>query len=281
MTKRKDYLAVFTMILMCITTISGILSMDFSQAYDFTNQYGHSVSMYGSGIYAADTYFKAPISIGTDICILLVFVPVFLCTYLRYRKSNDVISELKLISAYGVAVYYGASVAFGVTYNRLFLVYVLIFSFSLFGMFYHISKRKIEKCIEITKGMKIFLMLSGIALIVAWLPDIIPTIFSGETLPLIGVYTTEITYVLDMGIISPLCFVTMYLLMKKRPLGTLLFAILLKACIIVGIMMIPQTICQVISGVEIAVPILVTKSASFVLLGAFACYFNVKLYNKM
>lgn len=131
---------------------------------------------------------------------------------------------------------------------------------------------------EVTKGIGVFLILAGIALISAWMPDIIPTIISGTSLPLIEVYTTEITYVLDMGIIGPLCLVCLYLLKKKDKLGIVILASLLKACIIVGIMMIPQTICQILSGYEVILPVLIIKSGSFVLLGGFALYFNRKLY---
>ena len=89
MTKRKDFLAVVTLLLLCVTAIPGIMSIDFSHAYSFLNQYGQSVSIYGYGIYAFDSYFKAPISIGTDFCILFVLVPMFLYTYIQYRKSSD------------------------------------------------------------------------------------------------------------------------------------------------------------------------------------------------
>ncbi len=281
MTKRKDWLAVVTLLLMCVTSIFGILSIDFSNSYSFINQYGQEVAIYGYGIYAFDSYFKAPISIGTDFCILFVLVPMFLHTYIQYRKSNDSLTKLKMISVYSVALYYAASIAFGVTYNRLFLVYVVLFSCSLFGMFMHIKKIEWNKTIKVTRGLRAFLILSGLALIVAWLPDIIPTLLEGGTLPLIEVYTTEITYVLDMGIISPLCFVCLYLLVKKQSLGTMLLAILLKMCIVVGIMMVPQTILQVVSGVEIAMPVLVTKSLSFVALGGFAMFFNIKMYKEL
>ena len=37
---------------MCITTICGILSMNFEYAHDFVNQYGHTVKIFGYGIYA-------------------------------------------------------------------------------------------------------------------------------------------------------------------------------------------------------------------------------------
>lgn len=281
MTKRKDWLAVITILLMCVTTIPGILSIDFSHSYHFTNLYHQSVSMYGYGIYAFDSYLQAPVSIGTDLCILLVLVPMFIYTYLQYRKSNDSITELKLISVYSVALYYAASIAFGLTYNRLFLVYVALFSSSLFGMFIHIKKITWNQIIHVTRGHKIFLILCGSALIIAWLPDIIPSTLHGGTLSIIAVYTTIITYVLDMGILSPLCFVSLYLLIKKQSMGTLILAVMLKLCMLVGIMMIPQTICQVASGVDVPIPALVTKSLSFVALGGFAYYFNTKMYKEL
>ena len=281
MNKKKDIWAIVTMICMCVTSICGILSMKFDYAHDFINQYGHTVKIFGYGIYANDSYFKAPISIGTDFCILLVLVPMFLYTYFKYREKADMISEMKLISVYAVAFYYAASIAFGVTYNQIFLVYVILFICSLFGMFSHIRSVNVRQKITLTKGLQIFLIISGIALIVAWLPDIISAMLKGGTLPLIGVYTTEITYVLDMGVISPMCFACLYLLKKDDCLGVVLLAILLKACIIVGIMVIPQTICQTLSGVELPLPALLTKVLSFVALGGFAFYFNHRMYQEL
>lgn len=281
MIKRKDYLAIITMVLMVITSVAGILSIDFTKAHDFVNQYGHTVEIYGYGIYANDTYFQAPISIGTDFCTLFIGVPMFLYAYIKFVKNEGEIARLKLISIYAVAFYYAASLAFGLTYNRLFLVYVALFACSIFGMFRQIYKLEIKKAVTVTAGLKAFLLLSGIALIVAWLPDVIPSAVNGGTLSLIGVYNTNITYILDMGLISPICFVTLYLLKKKHPLGTLLLAVLLKACMIVGIMMFPQTIFQMLSGCEIPLPALVTKSLSFVILGGFAFYFNHKMYREL
>lgn len=278
MKKKKDYLAIVIIILLCITSITGILSMNFNHAHDFVNQYGHTVKIYGYGIYAFDSYFQAPISIGTDICILLVVIPMFLVSYLNYIKKSDVISELKLISMYAVIFYYAASISFGLTYNQLFLVYVALFSCSLFGMFRHIKNISFQQSICGSRGINIFLSLSGVSLIVAWLPDVIPAMVKGTTLSLIGVYTTNITYVLDMGIVSVLCFVTLYMMKRREPLGTLIFACILKLCIVIGIMMFPQTICQMASGIDIPLPALITKSLSFVLLGGFAFFFNHKMY---
>lgn len=279
--KRRDYLAIITIILLIISSLAGVLSIDFSSSYEITNQYGHIVEIYGHGIYAYDSYFQATISIGTDVCIFFVVVPMFIYTYINYIREGDKVSKLKLAAVYAVTLYYAASIGFGLTYNKLFLVYVALFACSLFGMFKCIKNMRWEKAVSISKGLKIFLILSGIALIVAWLPDIILTIIEGTTLPLIGVYTTAITYILDMGIISPICFVCIYLLSKKDGLGTILLATLLKACVVVGIMMITQTISQTIGGCDLPIIAVITKSLSFVLLGGFAYYFERKMYKEI
>ena len=75
--------------------------------------------------------------------------------------------------------------------------------------------------------------------------------------------------------------VCLYLLKKNDGLGVILLAVLLKLCIIVGIMIIPQSICQAISGVELPLPALLTKALSFVALGGFAFYFNHRMYQEI
>lgn len=278
MKKKKDYLAVVISILTMIASGAGIMSINFTKAYDFVNLYGHTVKMYGYGIYANDTYFQAPISIGADICLFFLVVPMLFIVYRNYVKRGDMVSQLKLISIYSTILYYAASIAFGLTYNRLFLIYMALFSSSLFGMFRQICNLKLTKAVPLTKGLEAFLVICGIALVVAWLPDIVPTVLHGGTLSLIGIYTTCITYVLDMGIICPLCFVIIYLLKKGKPLGTILLAILLELCTIIAITIIAGTVCQILSGCDLPLAVVLTKMMSFVILGGFALYFDRKVF---
>lgn len=282
MKKKIDYLTIIIIVLLCVASITGIFSMNFSKSFETINQYGDCVKIFGSGIYANDSYFKAPIFIGTDFCILFILVPLLISAYIKRLKNDTNIIRIKLVSLYAVSFYYGSSIAFGAKYNQLHLIYIGLFACSLFGMFSLVRKINMGSFnFEVSKGQKIFLILSGISLIVAWLPDIIPTVFSGQPLPLIENYTTEITYVLDMGIIAPLCFISLSLLKRKDNLGILLLAVILKACILVGVMMIPQGICQILSGLDLPLPVLLTKSLSFVALAGFAYYFNLKLYSKL
>lgn len=198
--------------------------------------------MWGSGIYNHDSYFKAPIFIGSDMTILLLVIPLTLVALYKEVKYRTLKSKLVLTSMNSIILYYGASLAFGVTFNSLFILYTLLFGLSFFTMIYLISEIDREelgnrsKQLELSLGLKIYLFLSGLSLFVAWLPDIIPTYFTGHSLSLIEVYTTEITYILDMAIVSPIIFICLYQLKKQIVFGNILLPIILRTCEIIGIM---------------------------------------------
>lgn len=203
MKKKKDFLSIVAISLLIVISATGVLSLDFSQSYEVVNQYGNTVKMYGSGIYARDSYFAATLFIGTDFMILFIFVPLFIYTCFQNAKKSSSITNLKLISVYSVALYYAASLCFGVTYNQYHLLYIALFACALFGLFSIVRKTHIEELNYDSKiGIKIFLILVGVELILAWIPDIIQTVISNKPLPSIEIYTTSITNVLDIGIKS-------------------------------------------------------------------------------
>lgn len=198
----------------------------------------------------------------------------------RWHRSLK--TGLLLPSVLAMFVYYSASIAFGAAYNQLHLIYIALFSSSLFGFILAMTKLDYDRIQQAVKlgshtGYYIFLTLTGAALFGAWLPDIIGSLLTGRPLSLIEVYTTEITYVLDMGIISPLAFVAIYLLKKRRGIGYVLMAILLTVCSIMGVILATQSVFQVSAGIDIPVPALITKAGTFIVLAVFALYFNIKL----
>ena len=277
-------LNIVTILLVMVVTIAGILSFDPGQSYYAMNQYGESIRIWGSGIYSHDSFFKAPIHIGTDITVLFVVVPLTLYSFTKFRKEQSVERYIQNFGYISLLLYYSACLAFGVTYNRLHLVYILLFSTCLFSVnillaFFYKTENEENRGVNsfFTKGMKVFLILSGFSLFVAWLPDIIPTLIKDSPLALIEVYTTEPTYVLDMGIISPLMFITYYLCKKEKFIGYVLFRMILIVCLVIGIMLPVQTIFQILAGIELPIPALITKVFIFIILAAFALYFDRKL----
>lgn len=159
--------------------------------------------------------------------------------------------------------------------------YIALFGVCLFSMsmllanLHTVNIRQETVCsFRIPKEVKVFLLAAGISLFVAWLPDIILSIANETSSALIEVYTTEITYVLDMGIMSPLMFITCHLIKHGNFIGYVLLRMLFKMCICIGIMLPVQTIFQLLAGISIPLPALITKVLIFVVIALFAAYFE-------
>lgn len=277
-------LNVLILLLLLIVTICGICSFNAACSYEAVNQYGETIRIWGAGIYAHDSYFKAPIFIGSDFTILICVLPLVIVTFFRIKKVSAIEYDIRMFGILSLLLYYSASQCFGVTYNSLHLVYIMLFGILFFSAIRILMKlhttsiQKQKVCsFHFTKGMKIFLLVAGVALVVAWLPDIITSIISGTSLELIEVYTTEITYVLDMGIISPLMLITYYLTKRGYFIGYALLRMIFQICMVVGIMLPIQTFFQLAAGISIPVPALITKVLIFTLLAVFAAFFDYRL----
>ena len=268
---KKKIPELIIILLLIIVSLCGVLSLDFSNAWSYINQYGDEVKLFGSGIYKDDSYFKAPIFIGSDLCVLFFLVPLFVISLIKDLRASTAKTQLRLVSIEAISLYYAVSMCIGVKYNRIFVLYVILFSLLFFTLIKRMRDLSANNYFyKMKKSDAAFLIFSGISLCLAWWPDIIPTILNGTSLNLIENYTTEPTYVLDLGIISPLCFISLFLLKKKDSFGLVLYAILLQSIIVVAVMMITQSAVQFASGVEIPLPALVSKSIIFVILGIFA-----------
>lgn len=265
-------------VLLTIITICGVLSFSVDNKYEVTNLYGATVEIFGSGIYKYDSFFKAPILIGSDWTMLLIVVPIMV-SYV-FRKVETVQEKTGFFAILGIVVYYAFSLSFGVTYNSLHLVYIALTAVSFFTLFILLLQiygeaRRDTGTFKLGKGEVTFLVFVGLSNIIAWLPDIISSLLQGGTLERIETYTTEITYVLDMGIISPLVFITLYLLIyKKNGISLALYRLLLMTLKVIGIMLPVQTLFQFLAGIRLPLPVLITKVTIFVLLSILAVNFD-------
>lgn len=284
MSKKNLTLNIITVLLLLSVTVCGVCSFNPHCAYDGVNQYGEAVKMWGAGIYARDTYFMAPIFIGSDLTILLFVLPSACLDFLRMKKNASIENRVRVFGVLSLILYYAASAAFGITYNALHLLYIALFGVCFFGAgAAFINLHTVGVCCEkvctysFSKGMKVFLLLSGVSLFVAWLPDIILSLVNNAPLKTIEGYTTGITNVLDMGVISPLMFVTYYLLKKDSFAGYVLLRMIFRICKIVGIMVPVQTLFQYLGGISVPLPELITKVFIFMVLAVFAASFEFKL----
>ena len=282
--KLLGILNIITAVLLLAATVCGVLSFSTAHTFETVNQYGDTVKMWGYGIYKHDSFFKAPLYIGTDLTILALVLPLSAAAFVKARRQPSLENHIECFGNLAILLYYGASLSFSITYNKLHLVYIALFSVCLFslcmlmGKFHTAAASQQKVCsFKVTNGIKVFLILSGISLFVAWLPDIITSLAKGRSLELIEVYTTEVTYVLDMGIISPLMFIAFFLVRKDSFIGYVLLRMILKVGKYIGIILPVQTVFQLLAGIDLPVPALITKVGIFVALAAFAAYFERKI----
>lgn len=271
---------ILTLALLMISSLSGIFSWSAGGRLFVTNQYGQLVTLWGNGVYARDSLFKAAGFIGTDVIVAAALMPLFFGSFLRALTENRDLHRLKMSALYAVSSYYSASLCFGAVYNRLILVYIALLGLSFFGLLSNAKGIALPPP-RSSKGMTVYLIVLGAALCLAWLPDILPTIVSGTTLPLIEVYTTEVTYVLDMGLISPMCFLSLWFLKQKKTEGVVLTSCLLKICLLAGLMIAMQSVCQAAAGIEIPIQICLTKVVIFVVLSVFSFILQRKWYREL
>jgi len=265
----------------CVSAI-GLFDHASDTPHEFINLYGDSVAIYGQGLYQNDSFFKAPIFRGTDWVMFYICCPLLALTLSRYRWLQTAKGTLFVLSLLGVFLYYAAGMAFGVQYNQLHLLYIALFSSASFGVISCLplaTSMLPQEAVAVRlpyKGIYIFLALTGIALTIAWMPDIIGALKNRRPPLLIEHYTTEVTYVLDIGIITPLCFIIIYLLKQRKAVGYVLLDMLLTLCIIIGIILPAQTVFQVKAGITIPLSMLITKAGIFILLSLFALYFKIR-----
>jgi hypothetical protein len=131
------------------------------------------------------------------------------------------------------------------------------------------------------KGFNIFLGITGVVLIAAWIPDILQSLLTGKSLALIEIYTTSVTNVIDIGIIGPIALIGIYQLKKRSGMGYIVLGMLFTVCAIMGVMLPIQTLFQMAAGIVLPIPVLITKVGCFVILALFALYFDIRLFRSI
>lgn len=276
---KSDMAAVF---LLAVCGISGLLSLPRSaqDSLEVVNQYGRSVTLWGYGVYARDSVLKAAGYIGSDLIVLTVQVPLFISVLVKNFKDSSRINKLKLSALYSASLYYAASMSFGAAYNRLMLIYIALFGLSFFRYLLLACEIKIP-AVRAGKGLKAFLIVLGIALCAAWLPDILTSLTRGEPLSSIEVYTTEVTYVIDIGIMCPMCFLSLSLIRRQNPLGAVFASSMLMICFMAGLMVISQSVFQHLAGIEIPAAQLASKVLIFATLSVFSLVLQRNWYARV
>ena len=274
----KSFLSYLVVVLTFIAALVGIFYTFGGERFIVENIYGESIELYGDGIYKYNSVLKAMGNKGTDMVMLIVAFLFALFTVLREKSSLYRLLQIGTLTA---LFYYSSCLVFGVTFNSLFPVYVMLFSSSLFLLISLLSEWIKESNISEKaqgrnfRGTALFIIISGCSVLV-WLEFILPAVMSAAPLSNIEIYTTEATFVLDLGIILPVYIACGIALLRKKEMGYKLTPILLIFITIIGLTVIGQNIYQTNAGVMIPQRQFFTLVISFAVLGIIATFLNIR-----
>jgi hypothetical protein len=286
--KRSDtvvWLSSLVAFLALIAAGAGLFWPEPGTPFTVTTVRGETAEIYGQGLYRYDTFFKAPILRGTDAVTLFVAVPLLIGAISRYRRGS-LRGALLLTGLLAYFLYHAASLGLGVAYNEMILVYILYFSAGLFAFILAFTSIDLQKLASrISPGlphrlMAVFLFLAGLSVFV-WLIEIIGGLIQGRPPQHLAVYTTEPTFIFDLGIIAPAAFLAGVLVLRRAALGYLLAAILLILNALVGVMVVGQSIAQALAGISLTVLEFAAFVTPFVLMSLIAFWLVLRLFRSI
>lgn len=279
-------------ILCCVVIVLGIIvssmglfSAGDGQPYEFQTLRGERISIYGKGLYRYDSSFKAPIFRGTDAVLLFFGIPFFIFSLIQAIRGS-LRGKLILSGSLAIFLYASISMAFGAAYNPLFLLYILEFSASLFALIILISSFDIPSLSASInerlpfKRIAFFLFFAALSPLV-WLMSHVNVLLNGGVPDGLATYTTDITTALDIGVILPTVVLAGVLMLKRKPFGIVLSALLLILLIQIGLIVAGQTLMQILDGIKLTAGEIVSFVAPFITLSIISVWMTVSLLSNI
>ena len=254
--KTLTVLSIAVILISATACISAVIPGDGS-GYSIVSEWGEEIDIHGKGLYRMDSSSYAIQGIAQDWVTLALGIPLLTVSLILFRKNNFR-GKLLLTGSLAYFLYTYMSYSFLMTYNPLFLVYVTLFSLSLFGFILSFSSvvlpgisSRVSPGFPV-KSASIFFIVTAFMLLVMWLGRIIPSIFTGG--PPVGLekYTTLVIQAMDLAIIVPVLLISAAGLLRRSPLGYALSSVvvmkgaaLFSAVSVMGVIM-------KLSGIEVS-----------------------------
>lgn len=249
-------LSILIALLALVAAALGLFGQGSGAPQAFITARGESVQLYGHGLYRYDSVNGASQMMGQDAVTLILAVPLLVVAILLTRKGS-LRGRLLLTGALGYFLYTYASMAFLTAFNALFLLYVALFSLSLFAFILALSgldpefvTRQVGEGFPRT-GIIILMFALAAFLTVAWLGRIRSVMQGVAGANGLESYTTLVIQALDLGVIVPTALLTAVLLLKKNPWGYTLSSVLLFKAALFGAALIAMIVSQTLAGVPL------------------------------
>ncbi len=235
---------------------AGVFWQGTGEPYPFNTLRGETVMIRGHGLYRYDTVNSASQEIGTDIVTLLIGIPLLITGIVLSRKGT-LRGQLLLTGALGYFLYTYGAMCFLTAFNPLFLVYVALFSLSLFGFILSMSSLDVEEVARhIASGfprraIASYFIIVAVFLTLAWLGLVASPSLTWAPPAGLESAITMVIQAIDLGIIVPTSLITATLLLKNHAWGYALSSVMLLKVLTMGAALIAMIIGQILAGLAI------------------------------
>ncbi len=251
----------------------GLLDPRPGQPIPYTNHRGESVTLNGQGLYYYDTVSSAAQMQANDLITLIVGLPLLaISTWLAFRGSLR--GRLLLTGTLGFFLYTYLSMATLTAYNALFLVYVALFTLSLYAfilsmMSIDLASLPAHFSEKLPRGWiaALLFVVAGF-LSLAWLGRILTPWMQGVD-PALENTTTLVIQFMDLSLIAPAAILGGILLLRRNAWGYLLASVLLTKGVTLGLGVSTMAVNMSLRGVPdslgIMIPFLFITLANLIL----------------
>jgi hypothetical protein len=281
--KKVILLSTLIALLSLVASATGLFYTDQGEAFDFTTIHGQSVRIYGDGLYKFDSASIVAQAKAQDALTLFIAAPLLLAgIYLTWKKSFR--GRMLLTGLLGYFLYTYASLSFAANYNTFFLVYVALFSLSLFAFVLAMMELDVDDLNNRLSsrfpriGLSVIFILCGIFFLLAWAGGrVLAPLMAGTIPDVLEQYTTLVIQVLDLGLMMPAAFLSAYLLLKRQRWGVPLATIFVikSAALTTAVSMMAFN--MLFSGVEISM----VELFVFPVITIAVLYYAVRLFLSM
>lgn len=243
------------------------------EPYSITSFRGESVMINGHGLYYYDTVSTVAQMQGNDLIALLVGLPLLvISTWMAFRKSLR--GRLLLTGTMGFFLYTYMSMSMLTAYNALFLVYVALFTMSLYAFIlcmlsFDLNELPRHFSEKLPRGWIAGVLFAvGGFLFLAWVGRVVPELLHPEIPAALENTTTRVIQTMDLALIVPLAILSGVLLLRRSSWGYLLASVAilkgLTMSLAVSTMAINMALMGVPDSLVIMVPFLVLTALNMV-----------------
>ncbi len=262
---------------------AGVLWRPSGSPLPVTTPRGQLAQLAGDGLYRYDTVFTAAGNTAVDAVVLACGIPLVVRAWLDHRARSPR-GTLLLTGSLGYLLYVYANYALGVAFNPLYLAYVTLFSASLFGLLaaFAATDRAVLSAVASNpevphRSLSRFLLASAAVTSAVWLQQLVPALLRGAAPPLLDVYTTTVTYSLDLAVVAPSAALAGLLVRRREPLGYLLAVPLLVTIVLLMPTITLSTVLQAAAGISFTPAEALGPIAGFGVLGVLGARLLLRL----